>query len=71
MIGTALAAAWITADPWVASAETIPGPSLDAAASGRAGAFCPPREGSGWGGTGFATAIAAVAIAARRRGDRG
>jgi len=52
------------------SAEAIPGPPLGATASDRAGAFCPPREGSASRGTGFAAAIAAIAIAAHRRAER-
>jgi hypothetical protein len=69
-IGAGFALAWIAANPDIASADAIPGPPLDAAAPDRAGAFCPPREGSGWNGAGLATAIATIAIAARRRGDR-
>jgi hypothetical protein len=53
-----------------ASAESIPGPPLQASASERAGAFCPARATSAGNVAGFATGLAFVAIAARRRGPR-
>jgi hypothetical protein len=51
-----------------ASAEPIPGPPLQLAATDRAGEYCPPRATSAGNVAGFATGLAFVAIAARRRG---
>ena len=51
-----------------ASAEAIPGPPIGA--SDRAGEFCPARTSSAGNVAGFATGLAFVAIAARRRGPR-
>jgi hypothetical protein len=53
-----------------ASAEAIPGPPLSGTASDRAGEFCPPRAASAGNVAAFATGLAFVAIAARRREPR-
>ena len=49
-----------------AAGDAIPGPPLDVRADAP-GAFCPPRGDAGLGGVGFAGALAAIAVVARRR----
>lgn len=66
-------AAWLGAIAllWagIAAGESLPGPPLQSSAS-QPGAYCLPRtESAGLGAAGFATAVGAIAIIARRRRD--